>query len=803
MSLGPAVDWVLKINPVPGLSFAFTLFTFIVSAVNEVQSSKTQLEVLATAIGQLLATLNSEFRAARLTTAKLLGDIHRFVEKEQERGFLNALLNKDSRIATIEGFYRRIGITVSAFQISALLKVESMLWKDRNAQERDNDILDARFRALEKNHLDLRHINQHNILAMMVSIQRKLDAQESVRNTEDQFLSHTLQYLSSSSGKQVKVEDWMISPFEVEFIAEIGAGGFGTVYRGMWNRTEVAIKVVKSGAGITPDLSILRKEISVWSTLRHPHILQFLGANTLDARPFIVMPYISENARQFLQKHPDSDPIFILRDISLGLEYLHSRKVCHGDLKGTNVLVEPTGRALLCDFGLARIKADVTTRAAAPDYNIIPGSRNWMAPELLTGSSPRMPSDMYAFGMTLYELYMDEVPLATIAYSDFVELVVRSGIRPRHPDSDECPRMHKALWCLGESCWAPDPMARPSATHVHHIISQLISGTPAQSANYSTVRGPTISSETDRSPSTTSPVTVNTLGRPHRQRSSSTTGTSVSPPNEELWRLKELQVAALQKRQRVLGNKDPDTLNAMHDLASTCYRLGQLETAEELQTEVIARRKKILGPDHPDILTSMHNLTFTYRRLERLSEALDLGVVVMEKRKRILGEDHPNTLAAMQNLALTYCDLHLLREAAELQERAVDKQKRVLGREHPDMLTTMHNLASTYYEQGRFGSAEKILVATLERRKRALGKGHHATIQTMEKLIETYEKQGKSNWAKSLVAAVEDIHRPGGKQTVTFEIGYSESSTGYFPCINNKRDYLDNIALKVVFLAPA
>jgi serine/threonine protein kinase len=69
-----------------------------------------------------------------------------------------------------------------------------------------------------------------------------------------------------------------------------------------------------------------------------------------------------------------------------------------------NVLVEEFGRALLCDFGLARIKADITSRTRAMSDTVVSGSRNWMAPELLSGSLPRTPSDIYAFGMTLYEV---------------------------------------------------------------------------------------------------------------------------------------------------------------------------------------------------------------------------------------------------------------------------------------------------------------------------------------------------------------------------------------------------------------
>ncbi|KAJ7433790.1 kinase-like protein, partial [Mycena latifolia] len=193
--------------------------------------------------------------------------------------------------------------------------------------------------------------------------------------------------------------------------------------------------------------------------------LQFLGANTLDDKPFIVMPYIPSNARQFLRQQPAFDPVYILRDISLGLKYLHSRKICHGDIKGINILVEDSGRSLLCDFGLSRVKADITShtaRMAQPENTMLAGSRNWMAPELLAGSMPKMTSDIYAFGMTIYEvklssffffLYTDETPLASVAPMDFIELVFRLGVRPTRPDIDDVPKLTDHLWNLAELCW--------------------------------------------------------------------------------------------------------------------------------------------------------------------------------------------------------------------------------------------------------------------------------------------------------------------------------------------------------------
>jgi serine/threonine protein kinase len=69
-----------------------------------------------------------------------------------------------------------------------------------------------------------------------------------------------------------------------------------------------------------------------------------------------------------------------------------------------NVLIDDSAKAVISDFGLSRVKADVTSRTARSNGGDIVGSRHWMAPERLLGHSLRKACDIYAFGMTLYEV---------------------------------------------------------------------------------------------------------------------------------------------------------------------------------------------------------------------------------------------------------------------------------------------------------------------------------------------------------------------------------------------------------------
>jgi serine/threonine protein kinase len=132
--------------------------------------------------------------------------------------------------------------------------------------------------------------------------------------------------------------------------------------------------------------------------------------------------------------------------MSRGLVYLHSKKIIHGDLKAVsqccfscvicasrteltlpiklNVLIDDGARAVLCDFGLSRVRSDVTTRTMRVGGPALVGSRNWMAPELLTRGSLKKPCDIYAFGMTIYEVRFMFIPPCKI-YTMMTDLDIR------------------------------------------------------------------------------------------------------------------------------------------------------------------------------------------------------------------------------------------------------------------------------------------------------------------------------------------------------------------------------------------
>ncbi|KAF8153325.1 kinase-like domain-containing protein [Crassisporium funariophilum] len=482
LEISGAIGACLDMVPVPGLRSSFLAFKMIWDTIQAIQALKEQLLHLTRTIAQLLETLDRELRNGRMVEGdstrelanlqSLLSEISQFVEVQASYGILKVIYKQQESTQLIEHFHQRIATTIQAFNITALLDLQEWQIKNASARTQDQDSLNTRLSALESNQNQLaKSLNdQHSsVMAMMISLQKSLNkhANSSINARQRQFLSHSLNYLASTSREHatMQIDGWSITSFEVEFGSVIGSGGFGQVHKGTWNKTPVALKVLRADEYAIPSSASVRREIEAWVNLRHPHVLQFLGANVFDDKPFIVMPYLKNgNARDYLQSNPNCDRVRILHHSALGLLYLHSQGVIHGDLKALNILIDNAENALLCDFGLSRVKADATSRSVRPGAaTSVAGSRNWMSPERILGGTLRKPVDIYAFGMTIYEIFTGEIPLGHLAYADYINLVVHHDVRPERPEEEDSAELTDEVWDVAVRCWQKDVKARPDA----------------------------------------------------------------------------------------------------------------------------------------------------------------------------------------------------------------------------------------------------------------------------------------------------------------------------------------------------
>ncbi|KZP31913.1 kinase-like protein [Athelia psychrophila] len=479
---------VVSLAPVVGyLTTAWKLFKLIQDSIDRVKESQQQFIFLAWTIAELLRVLNegsvpglsglTSTSSTIINLQKLLEEIHDFIKAEGQESFIKLLVTKERRIAQIDTYHKKIAALANAFQISALLDIAKWQAKNDAAKVEDRNVLYARLDELERDRELLRktlEAHQEGMAAMMIAFQTRLQ-QQLDGDRERQFFSKSVAYLQTASGRPVKIQDWTVSSFDVQFMRSIASGGFGEVLLGKWQQTEVALKVLKTVNGITPSSMVLETEINIWSKMRHPHILPFLGANVWGDRPFIVMPYLKNgNARDYIQNYPECNRAAILHQASLGLVYLHNMNIVHADLKGYNILIDDSGKAVLCDFGLSRVKTNINSQSMIAGDEEIYGSTNWMAPERLLGRSLRKPSDIYSFGMTIYEIFTNEVPLAGILRVAFTQLVAEKGIRPEKPSADDgAPHLTDEIWAIAERCWAPEPCNRPFAKDVCNSLEKM------------------------------------------------------------------------------------------------------------------------------------------------------------------------------------------------------------------------------------------------------------------------------------------------------------------------------------------
>ncbi|KAG8721989.1 hypothetical protein FRC08_008085 [Ceratobasidium sp. 394] len=255
---------------------------------------------------------------------------------------------------------------------------------------------------------------------------------------------------------------WIIYPSQITVTEDrpLGTGGFGTVYRGVWEGANVAVKRLVEE---TSD-QIFMKQVKLWLGLRHPHVLQLFGASSADSRPlyFVTQLFQHGNINQYLAKTeaPGRERGRLLHEIALGMQYLHGRKIIHGDLKPANVLVSDSLQACIADFGLSQMKLDLNERSSIGSgrREVAAGSPRYFSPEAWKGQIS-FSSDVFAFAMTAFEVFSSTPPWGILSSAHIYQLVVRENERPDRPESDY---PTDPQWSLIERAWHREARARPT-----------------------------------------------------------------------------------------------------------------------------------------------------------------------------------------------------------------------------------------------------------------------------------------------------------------------------------------------------
>ncbi|CAN1778174.1 Mitogen-activated protein kinase kinase kinase YODA [Linum perenne] len=194
----------------------------------------------------------------------------------------------------------------------------------------------------------------------------------------------------------------------------LGRGTFGDVFLGFNSESGemCAMKEVtlfSDDAKSRESVQQLGQEIAMLSRLRHPNIVQYYGTETVEDKLYIYLEYVSGGSiHKLLQDYGAFGEIAIrtyTKQILSGLAYLHGKNTVHRDIKGANILVDPSGRVKVADFGMAK---HITGQSCPLSFK---GSPYWMAPEVIKNSSGcNLAVDIWSLGCTVLEMASGKPP---------------------------------------------------------------------------------------------------------------------------------------------------------------------------------------------------------------------------------------------------------------------------------------------------------------------------------------------------------------------------------------------------------
>src|SRR5499426_1540320 len=210
--------------------------------------------------------------------------------------------------------------------------------------------------------------------------------------------------------------DKRLGPFEI--LSHLGAGGMGEIWRARDTRLnrEVAIKVLP--ASFAQDADRLRRfeqEAHATSALNHPNILTIYDIGAHEEALFIVAELLEgEELRAQMEQGalPVRRALEYSQQITRGLAAAHEKGIVHRDLKPENLFVTKDERVKILDFGLAKLRppqpgavdTDAPTQKRLTDSGVVMGTVGYMSPEQVRGQETDHRSDIFAFGVILYEM---------------------------------------------------------------------------------------------------------------------------------------------------------------------------------------------------------------------------------------------------------------------------------------------------------------------------------------------------------------------------------------------------------------
>ncbi|XP_068694926.1 tyrosine-protein kinase ABL1-like [Montipora foliosa] len=289
----------------------------------------------------------------------------------------------------------------------------------------------------------------------------------------------TLHYPAAKTDKPVvysfspEPDEWEIARTEIAMKHRLGGGQYGEVYEALWKKYDrlVAVKTLRED---TMEVDEFLKEASVMKEIKHPRLVQLLGVCTREPPFYIITEFMPcGNLLDYLRSSASKDLnavtlMYMATQVADAMSYLESMNFIHRDLAARNCLVGENNLVKVADFGLSRLVTyDVYTAHEGAKFPI-----KWTAPEALAYNTFSIKSDVWAFGILLWELATYGMsPYPGIDLSQVYEML-ESGYRMPCPDG--CPQ---EVYDMMRKCWSWDPLDRPAFSEIHKWLNTVFSTT--------------------------------------------------------------------------------------------------------------------------------------------------------------------------------------------------------------------------------------------------------------------------------------------------------------------------------------
>ncbi|XP_043845289.1 tyrosine-protein kinase ABL1 isoform X2 [Dromiciops gliroides] len=270
-------------------------------------------------------------------------------------------------------------------------------------------------------------------------------------------------------GVSPNYDKWEIERTDITMKHKLGGGQYGEVYEGVWKKYSltVAVKTLKED---TMEVEEFLKEAAVMKEIKHPNLVQLLGVCTREPPFYIITEFMTYgNLLDYLRECNRQEVnavvlLYMATQISSAMEYLEKKNFIHRDLAARNCLVGENHLVKVADFGLSRLMTgDTYTAHAGAKFPI-----KWTAPESLAYNKFSIKSDVWAFGVLLWEIATYGMsPYPGIDLSQVYELLEKN-YRMERPEG--CP---EKVYELMRACWQWSPSDRPSFAEIHQAFETM------------------------------------------------------------------------------------------------------------------------------------------------------------------------------------------------------------------------------------------------------------------------------------------------------------------------------------------